>query len=274
MAETNANDSSDADLPGSGRRRREPITTLLIAHGVLALVTVLGMGIDGRNLPEPFFLLFVSMAIGQGSLVGIWIAFGGRATPWRLIGGTVGLIGCTWCLEIGLPQSGAYYWTYYVLAQTVGTGLLLVALRFSGLGINWRPPGSPAPEKQRLQFSIRSLMEWTAGLAVLLGTLPMTPEEFREVFARETLGAFGVFGSSALLALATLWISLGTRRAVARILVLCLALVAASVSMTIVLPGLGGGILLSVCCVFWLVSSLWVLRRAGYRLAWRGSVRL
>lgn len=275
MPETTANDSSDADLAGSGRRRREPIATLLIAHGVLALVTILGMGIGKGNLPEPIFLLFISMAIGQGSLVGIWVAFGGRATPWRLIGGTVGLIGWMWCLDIGLPQSEAHYWTYYVLAQTVGTGLPFVALRFCGLGIHRHRPGSPTPKKQGLQFSIRALLEWTTALAVLLGTLPMTPWEFRRPFASVEFELYGLFGSCALLALIVLWTMLAVRWPAARILVLGLALTA---TVTVGIPTfpatLGYGILFYASTALWLIVSLWVLRRGGYRLAWRGSVGL
>jgi len=275
MPETTANDPPDVDLAGCPRRRRKLIAALLIVHGVLALATMGWLGSGWGDSSGFLSFLLTSSAFGQGSLLGIWIGFGGRATPWRLIGTTIGLVVCTWCLKMGFPHADMHLWGYCVLPETIGTSLLLVLLRFCGLGITWHAPGSPAPEKQKLQFSIRSLMEWTAALAVLLGTLPMMPEQFRLVFIRDILEFCGLCGSQALLTLAVLWTTLGTRWPVARILVLGPVLAAAGSMAMIDSPlSFGEAILHLAFHAFWMVVSLWVLRRAGYRLTWRRTVRL
>jgi hypothetical protein len=191
---------------------------------------------------------------------------------------TLAALGSVCLLEKGYPELDVRYWGYFLFAQTVGTSLPLVGLRFCGLGIARRKPDDSAPQMQKLQFSLRALLAWTTALAALMGMVQITPREFRETFtsAEEALPVCGVFGAIALLAVAALWIALGARWPVARVTTFGLAAAGAVVGLFTLQGSSGFLVILTLPCLYgvWLVGSLWVFRVLGYRLAWRRAIRL
>ena len=270
------NERSDGTAPGGERPPWKLIGPLLAVHAVIALGTMCSFAWQPRGVfPET---LIVSLVSSQGSLVGMWAAFGGPARPWRLLITTLAALGWAWLLEEAFPESDARYWGYFLFAQTVGTSLPLVGLRFCGLAIARHKPGDSAPEMQKLQFSLRALLAWTTALAALMGIVQMMPREFRETFTspEQVLPACGMFAALAMLAVGALWIALGTRWPVARVAMFGLAAIAAVVGISALLHSPGALVILALpfLCGLWLVGSLWPFRVLGYGLAWRRSVRL
>jgi hypothetical protein len=260
----------------SSQQHRKRIGLLLAVHAAAALVTMAVMA--GPPPGEFLETLFVSAALSQGSLLGIWAALGGRATPWRLVGAVVGLVAWMRTLDATFPDSDVQLWAWILLSQTIATSLPLLASRFWGVAVARWSANDAISQRHRLQFSIRALLEWTAALAVMLGTFQMTSEGFRRWLADENviLMLLRIIGPNALIALAALWITLGTRWTLARILALGLT-AAAVVPILMTVPffwTLLSFIVLSLLCSFWLIGSLWVFRAAGYRLVWRGRIRL
>ena len=261
------------------KRHWRLVGPLLAVHGTVAVATVAGMGTALGGGDELLTFLLMSLATAQGSLLGIWVALGGPPTPWRLIGAVVTLVGLMWVLYAAFPGSGVEVWAYFMLAQSLATSLPLLALRFRGLAVALPDPDDSAPQMQKLQFSLRSLLEWTTALAVLLGTLQMTTEEFQKPFTSwQGLAEIGaLLCADALLALAALWMALGARSPGARMLMLGLVLVgsafaiASTLDDSLLLTWIPLFVLLST---LWLIASLWVFRVLGYRLIWRRTVRL
>jgi hypothetical protein len=273
-------DPPDAVAATTGNRRRKVIVSLLVIHGALAVLSLIVTGTNSSGGPPwfPIELMVMTLAISQGSLLGIWAALGGPPAPWRLLATAAALVACMWLLPGLFVDADVEVWTYVVFTQMVGTSLPLLALRLRGLGIVRPTPSDPEPELQKLQFTLRSLLEWTTALAVLLGMVQMTPEDFREAFTswQGGLEIVAIFGGDALLALAALWTALGARWTAARLLLLGLAGGVAATGIAVVdapyrLITALAFLLLSVA---WLVGSLWVFRVAGYRLAWRRAIRL
>jgi hypothetical protein len=255
------------------------VASLLAVHVLAAVVAIQVLAGSERRPLFVFVLVMFGQGAGLGSLLGIWAALGGRPTLWRLVGTTMALVGCMALAECmtpvsidghGLPVNDLRsLWVAVVFSLALATSLPLLALRFLGLEIAHREPDDSLLQRPKLQFSLRSLLEWTAALALMLGTLQMTPGWFPDV----ALAPLGLCPICGLLALAALWITLGTRWRAIRMLGLALA-GASLVAGLVVLRDLD---FLSPVWLLWIVSvigSLWVFRIAGYRLVWRGRVTL
>ena len=270
------NDPSDGPAPAGRRHPWKLIGPLLAVHGVIALMAIWILAREPRGyLPQ---VLILSLLASQGSLVGIWVAFGGPATPCRLLVGTLAALGAVWLLEKSFPESQARYPAYMLLAQTLATSPPLLGLRFCGLRIARPEPDHSGPQMQKLQFSLRALLAWTTALAFLMGMLQITPEEFREPFtSRGGILELGVLlGADALVALAALWTALGTRRSVLRATLFGLAAAGAVVGVTMIdgRSRLAPILTFAFGCALCVAGSLCVFRVLGYRLVWRRSVRL
>jgi hypothetical protein len=268
-------DVSTAGLSGRGQpisaaRRRILIGLVVGVNALAAAGCPLLLAEHPRS--EDLEALLVAEAVGQGSLLPIWAALGGKRTPWRFAGAVAAIAALTLLLQKFLPGPDAQVWGYFLLAQMIGTSVPLLLLRFFGLRVS-RVPAEEVPRQAfRLQFSLRSMLEWTAAVAVLCGMLQVMPEGFRRAFVSirwyEPACAFAVFGGLAAL---WLWVALGARWLGARLILLGFTLPMAG----IVLASLGGPagastvFLLPVALAVWLLGSLWVVRLAGYRLRWR-----
>ena len=217
-------------------------------------------------VPIILVMLCISLAFSLGSLLGIWVALGGQPSAWRFLAVTVGGAACVWLAEEAC----------FVLAQTVVTSLLFWVLRLVGVGlVKVSPDGclhDPAAGGGRFQFSLRSLLEWTTALAVLLGLLHYLPDDFFSVFLRPETWFVSIPG--ALVATAAFWATLGTRGPTLRFAALGLVLTIPG-SIAWLLPSLGG--LWGACAVFaflgqqalWDIELLRLFRTAGYRLSVR-----
>lgn len=149
-----------------------------VVVGVATLIDVVLLPRAGHAAPTWLEILMASFAPGQGSLLGIWAALGGKATPWRLVAGFVGAGACIWMLG----QPDLVFWACILLVQMVAMSALLFPARLLGLELaddfRHRSAGSSAPDGQWVQYSVRSLLSWTTACAVLLATCHYLPEGF------------------------------------------------------------------------------------------------
>lgn len=249
---------------------------LIAAHLVGA---ILGMMIMLRRDSATYLLIVwaISLASAQGSLLGIWVALAGKARPWRFAVLIVVLVTVTRMVDVRFGDSHLQGWGYFLLAQMIGTGMPLFLMRFLGMEMAKEMPDDSTLVVYRAQFSILALLEWTVVVAILLGLVPMMPEEFRKPFTspEECCVVFGLFGLDAFLGMASLWIALGTRWTPLRGLVLGLIGMFLGLFLAMMMPD-PEVLLIIVFPVFhvlWLVASLWVFRTVGYRLVWRRAVR-
>ncbi len=102
---------------------------------------------------------------GQFYLAGVWIAAGQRSIRWRLVAVAVCLTSLTWCPREAVPvvqQAIAYLGPGIVMA-------LLPLLLARALGRRFYELGSATPSSNvpRFQFTLRSILESTAAVAVL-----------------------------------------------------------------------------------------------------------
>ena len=114
-------------------------------------------------------------------------------------------------------------------------------------------------------------------MAVLLATLRYCPKRLLEYVFDEPLIFAAIILGSALIALGALWIGLGVRWPVVRIVVLVVTSIGgvAILQLTVGSSGdLGEFVTFFVTQTVYLVVSLWLVRLAGYRLVWRRRVRL
>ena len=211
----------------------------------------------------------------QSALVAFWAAFGGGRTLWRSLALVLGAIAAMWWIDHWDSADVRDFMPLVLLGPT--WGLLLVA-RLLGLGLVRAP--MRLRSLQPLQFSIADMLLWTTVVAVVSGLLRWLALDW-SIISREMVGwdAWTVFFLWNVVAMAAMFLPLGRGRVILRILLLLLSLGAYLGMMEIFNgPGWGWGCFARLFedepipiapMAGWLIGSLWLIRLAGYRLAWQ-----
>jgi hypothetical protein len=211
------------------------------------------------------------------SLLAIWTGFGGKSLPWRILA-LVLAIGLwsrlvAWTVDRPDAEQTVTGWTWVLLAQTAAILIPVWLARLRGVRLTPATGGDrvrqTASRRGPFQFSVGYLLSWMTVLAIVLGLAQYTfhhDDLFWAVAAWKILVAYPL--SQAALALAGLWVVLGTARLWLRFLLLALA-TAAAIIVNHLCAGLQDLWPYTAFCVLqvvWLAASLSVFRVAGYRM--------
>jgi hypothetical protein len=259
------------------RRPRLLIVLFLLATVLVDLVArSLPVRVSGEDNGQ---IMLLALFFSQVGLVAIWLGLGQTSFPWRIAVGFLILI--AWSRPpTTLP--GFVGGSTGELAATVAIPLLackLLGLRLTN--VYSAPVAVPAPlGRQRWQFSISSMLGLMTVVAVIMGMQPKIDLksllQWRPAFHIDSSivpHIAPLAAGRAIVAWTALWAALGTRSATLRLVVFIVAVAAAY----------GGLVATDVGYQydFWpykslffleavlLLGSLWVLRLAGYRVAFR-----
>ena len=213
----------------------------------------------------------------QGTLVALWTVFGGGKFVWRAASVTLGTF-LYFCLIHIFWES--VFWTSKEewFGPSVGEmclcGVILLLVRLAGLRlVRYSDPRQACGP---FQFSIRDMLIWTTAVAVILSAwkcLPANTFYFLFYFLNRSIpGALLIFLGFTLVSVVSIFLALGRRWIVARIVLLPVAVLLAGMSVSDTTGSgysLGYYAFLFALVAMWIVGSLLVLRFAGYRLAWR-----
>jgi hypothetical protein len=260
---------------------------------LLGIVVLAALATDGTIVcvlrhdpfPEPEWLGIAIFAavLGQASMLALWAGLGGRPGPWRMTAAIVALgalAGALWSRRDTDEIGFFLFFGYLALTQLLVMSVLLTAGRLWGLELrDVAANDGAAAELGRpwFQFPIRAIMSWTAAVAVLLAVshyLPLDP--FQEIIGDWTV-SLAIFTSSALVALGAFWIALGARWSVARYAVLVATTIVGIVWLYVAVredSALWEFFVFFLTQIVYIAASLWLVRLAGYRLAWRRRVWL
>ncbi len=277
--------AADSPLPG---RRPRPISNLrrrlLIAAAVIPNLTVLAVFfspvfryIFSFLVRSPFIgLAAVALIFSQGALVAFWVVFGSGRPLWRSLAVVLGVVANTWVQQHRQSDFIQYLAQHRAIPLLCAVWGFLVVARVLGLGLVRTPDARRT--LQPLQFSIADMLLWTTALAVVLGLLRWLALDWHRVLGdMDRRGEWAFFVALALVAMAATFLALGRGRPLLRVLLLPLSLVACVGVMEAVCfiagqPFSSPRLSSDACGVSlmagWLVGSLWMLRLAGYRLAW------
>ena len=285
-----AEPAAAADSPPPGRRPR-PVSNLrrrLLIAGVvipnLLLVAVFFSPVWERVvcfLGGPCAEVVSALIVSQGPLVAFWAAFGRGRPLWRSLAVVFGVMANAWYQQHRgtdfIQDFGQDFavlllgtiWGFLMLARLLGLGLV----RTADARCTLRP----------LQFSIADMLLWTTALAVVLGLLRWLALDWDWLLGLAIdWGVWGILFPVAVVALAAMFFALGRGRTLLRAVLLPLSIVAGvgMLAVPALLRGQPYGHLdlwndaeLVVFPAAWLVGSLWLLRLAGYRLAWQWRFR-
>jgi len=256
---------------------------------LLGIVVLAALAVDGgtvyvlqQPIPEPEWLGIAIFAavLGQASMLALWAALGGRPGPWRMTAAIGALAALAGGLYTRRALDGIGFLGYVALTQLAVASVLLTAGRLWGLELRDAAAQNDATAelgRPWFQFPIRAIMSWTAAVAVLLAVFHYLPlEPFRDLFREWAVGV-AIFASSALVAVGTFWIALGARWSTARYAVLLAATIGAIVWLYIAVQedsALWQFVVFFLTQIVYIAASLWLVRLAGYRLAWRRRVWL
>lgn len=283
------------------KRARVLIPGLAVVHVVLhffvirhVLPRLFPIVIVDLPLPRVGFFWWAMYWAGpsQGTLFALWVALGGKRTVARVLVAVAGIVVYLSCLH-----DVAYDWLPETIWQAVLLICILLLARLTGLELAHASDPPPAPRP--LQFSTRDVLVWTTVLAVVLSAIrflspasPVLSEDellpsledadiapdsaVAEVAAMTSPPVYLAVLAYTLVTIPSIWLGLGKKWLVARILLLpmmiCLSAAVLSVvygywglylSRTMVLTGMS----------VWLLASLSVVRLAGYSLIWQWRFR-
>ena len=151
---------------------------ILVGLGVLELLvaTVALVMVDkGKSILVDYTCAAIMYA--QPYLVAIWIAFGERTLPWRLVAVAVCLTCLSHCVD------GFFIEAIAALGPGIAfvLGPLLLARTF-GLRFYDASEAVAQDNPPRFQFSLRRMLEWTAAIAVLCSLAAIvSPELHKEL---------------------------------------------------------------------------------------------
>lgn len=266
-------------------RRRWILIGLVVGLVVAAEVVVSLM--DGFNFVshDLWHVGYIGMLLSHGSLLGFWAALGGKATPWRLVTAVVAMAALMWvCHETEhYYDAGNADWDFLTLLQVCLVSLVLWVARLLGVELSdtLATEAAEATDQERpwMQFSIRSLLAWTAATALLLGTIPwLLKEPFGEynLLPWPSIEFVVIIGPSLIIGTIAVWVALGTRWKIGRYVAIIATPAACSiVTWLIIRNDEITEFSVFFCTQFaWILILLLLIRLAGYRLTWRRRVLL
>jgi hypothetical protein len=249
------------------------IVGLVATHVLLnavAFAIVPGTPLDDAR-PLRYVVLIALFTVGpsQGVLLAVWFAMGGGKFIWRAFATVAGTIVYAGFYLLAKPSTRpAEEWLVFSLSTMV---IAIVMLLFSRLvRLRLVRFGQPTPLRSGpFQFYIRDMFLWTTAVALVLGAwqcLPPRALGFLDPWV--PLVAVAVFllvgGVSMFCALGRGWFAV-------RVSLVPIVAISSAELLNRTCPGRSMIYFMAIIglMMFWLVSSLLVLRCAGYRLAWR-----
>ena len=266
------------------RRRLALISVLLLVLLAVnwAVLFLLGDSSLSINWPRRVASVMTEMFRGQAVLLAIWASFARGPLPWRLSGMLAGISLCEipLCLLVSIERFSTEIAMFIVheLAQVIHIVAILSVARCCGVGLELRSNEdfheTVNSAKPRYQFSLRYLLWWTTGLAVLLSMIQcigLFPEDSGNVYwlfiwfwRNHSLGMISI----ALIALAAVWAALGSRWLVLRVILLG-AVSQATLPDVYIAKWPDSVIFSNLPFIAWLTGSLLIFRVVGYRIVWR-----
>jgi hypothetical protein len=244
-------------------RARRIVLGLFLLHLALhPFALVLGYDI------YPQLALYL-MVPAQGTLLGFWIAMGGRKTmPWR----ACAALGIVVAAVLGrgslhpspMPEHASLLSDGVVLAAATMLVLRVVGLRLTHVA-------APEAPRSPLQVSILEILSWTTAAAVMLGVWQSVPEAAMQIFPSGWDDMLLLSFAFTILAATSLWLVFGETPLIARGLAFAVLLGPLSffVCQLAGAPQIGRVVFILSVYSAWVIASLVVVRLAGYRVGWR-----
>ena len=256
--------------PKAMKHPRLAISAMAAVHLLLFILLVLSW----EPWEELTWILYSCVAIfaSQGCLLGLWVALGGKPTPWRAV--LVVIVAAVWGWSMQGQQHQLNLATSEAVAVLTGQtfqvmGILLLA-RFMGLALETGGHGSEN-QIRHLQFSVGQALSWMTAFAVFMAATHYLKNFFSNYF---DIGQACFFLSFLAVTLAAMWLIFGSRWVALR----CLTLLVQSCLGTIWISRFlqerwWPCAALLGCEAVVTAASLLVVRLAGYRLTWHWPFR-
>ncbi len=249
------------NLPNS--RRTVILWTLAAGQLLVAAVAYIAIG---RMPGEWLVYVCGGLVYGQPYLAGVWIASGHRSLPWRFVlvaALLTGLLFLPQGLGPGLPEA--------IVALSPGIIAVLVFLlpaRVFNVNVYDELAERPASHSHRLQFSLRSALEWTAATAILCSLAALAGPRFSSALRNlggEITMILAIHIPFAAACVAALVIVLVMRRPWIGLTILFPVVLAVTGLIGWVAENLEGFLTLAMCLMIWFAVCFTPLRLLGYR---------
>ncbi len=235
---------------------------------------------------ENTYLEFMALLPALGAILATAVVFWGRGTSWRLAGVTIFWVALPRLLALDATSEYGFVWTI-VLCGVFATTPALVLMRFLGIRLQWedavdvRRP-DPADLLPR-QFSLRSMMEWVAAVAIILGTLtylPIFDQSFESPRGFVAMTTLVLMPPTVPILVSVLWLTLGKGRIVLRTTVFaanCLLIGLGLCTISVVAGGATWSdafplLYVVAANVLWQTITFFGLRLAGLEIVYRRAI--
>lgn len=225
-----------------------------------------------RDWADP--VAWLSAGLYGANLLCFWAVWGGKPTPWRWAGIIVFFV-------VIIRMTQGEYWSFVpsffcqALYQVLISSLPCWTARFVGIQVAVNlpdnVPAGVASDAPRYQFSLAALLGWVTAVAVVMAALKCIPAaSFVEP------GVLPWPATCTLLGLPAIWVALGRRWLAIRCLAVLLMTLAVVTTLVMRFDPFMAQSVTATCLLatIWFLATLLFLRKDGYRLIWRGRVRL
>jgi hypothetical protein len=239
-----------------------------MARAHIVLGTVCMWTFAALGLGNKLALLLLPLAPCQGSLLGLWAAFGGKGTPWRPLASVLGVV--SYCFVVHRYSDDWFLgtWVAILTVQTLSSVAALLLARLCGLELSRQCSDRIETACSVLQFSLARAFSWMTAIGISLGVLLCLPKLCHVIGEMELRLCL----PCSIVAAASFWLALGrTRfglRLVAVVLSVAIGTFVLGTSNCLWVEFLGIAFELMVLAAL-MAGSLTPVRLAGYRLTWR-----
>jgi hypothetical protein len=213
------------------------------------------------------------LAPGQGSLLALWAAFGGKGSPWRSVLALLVLVAHYAVNDRWVHSSDMEHWLGVQLLHAIPFLFACLLARLLGIELRRGSRDLAASDSPAFRFSVGRTIAWVTAIGITIGVLQILGAQFGTAFGN--CEGWSITAATGFVAVASFWLPLGQKRFVLRLLALAVAI---SLGTFVLREGVGylsmeWFALLLVIEAIWITGSLIVVRLAGYRWAWRRRFR-
>lgn len=230
-------------------------------------------------------LIDSGIVLGQGCLVGLWTALGGKPSPWRVMFVIIAAVGWEWYASLAANDAMQQIRsiTMLLIGQTFQVMGVLLLARFLGSRLE-RVEHATEVRREHLQFSIGEAILWMSTFALFMGATHYLKDVFRYYygpFSKPYWCQYALY--ELVVALLATWLALGNKWTVARWLVLLTVIGVGMAGLHQIIPLLPRSSsalrhpqeyeTVYASELMLTAASCLVVRLAGYRLTWHWPFR-
>lgn len=146
------------------------LLVLLVLTACVVVDVLVGAIAEDHAWPDAAGVTGIGLAIGQTSMLAVWMVWGSWNIAWRSVTVAIGTFGLSWMVEdsVGGPSTSAWFSIMLVFVGMVAATMFVARLMGYRMGLHSDAEPATDDTRQPWQFSIWSLLSAMTAAGILL----------------------------------------------------------------------------------------------------------